>query len=57
MSTHYICFHGYKETYSVNTPVIDVELRITTLQRTKIKKKTFSTSRLLIDDQSILQNR
>ena len=57
MSIHKICFHGDIRNYYLDTHFIDLELRISTWKRAKLRIDIFSTSRLLIDGQSVLQNR
>ena len=57
MSIHKICFHGDIRNYYLDTHFIDLELRISTWKRVKLRIDIFSTSRLLIDGQSVLQNR
>ena len=51
-STHNICFHGGIRKLLSGYPFIDLELRISTRKRAKLRVNIFSTSRLLI-----LQNR
>ena len=53
MSTHKIWFHGKIRKNIIWIPL----LLISTWKMTKSRETIFSTSRLLIDDQSVLQNR
>ena len=65
MSTNSICFHGEIKKYYQDSPhprpplppFIDPELWISTCKRAKIRINRFSTSWLLFDDRSVLQNR
>ena len=46
-----------KKKYYLDTLLIDLEQSISTWKRAKLRVNIFSTSRLLIDDQSVLRNR
>ena len=46
-----------KTKYYLDTPLIDLELLISTRKRAKLRVNIFSISRLVIDDQSVLHNR
>ena len=57
MSTHNICFLGQIGKLLSEYPLIVLEQLINTWKRAKLRVNMFSTSRLLINDLSVLQNR
>ena len=54
MPTAYVFMENKKNV--MLTPLIDLELCISTRMMAKIRMNILSTSRLLVDDQSVLQN-